>query len=76
MINSISTVPEVHTILTENTHNIDRYKDYGKQISTVPEVHTILTESTHNIDRYKDYDKQYINCTLGTHNTDREYSQY
>ena len=65
MTDSISTVPEVHTILTKSTHNIDRYKDYTDSISTVPEVHTILTKTTHNIDRYKDYDKQYITfmCT-------------
>ena len=30
MTDSISTVPEVHTILTKNTYDIDRYKDYDK----------------------------------------------
>ena len=31
MTDIISTVPDVHTILTESTHNIDRYKDYDTQ---------------------------------------------
>ena len=49
MINSISTVPEVHTILTESTHNIGRYKEYDKQyiICTLGTHHT--AEGTHNI---------------------------
>ena len=30
---SISTVPEVHTILAKSTHNIGRYKDYDRHRS-------------------------------------------
>ena len=44
MTDSISTVSEVHTILTKNTYDIDRYKDYDNIISTVPEVHNTITK--------------------------------
>ena len=30
MTDGISTVPEVHTILTKNAYDIDRFKDYDK----------------------------------------------
>ena len=47
MTDCISTVPEVHTILTESTHNIVRYKDYDKQFIIRPEdtpyLQSILT---------------------------------
>ena len=61
IIDSISTVPEVHITLIRSSHNVVRYK--GKNIkpmtniiSTVPEVHIPLTKNTHSTVWYNDND--------------------
>ena len=54
MTDSISTVPEVHTILTKNTYDIDRYKDYDKHNNQLYLRNTAqLPNNTHNTDRHK-----------------------